>query len=708
MSAMPRDTFLDSTRRIAWSRLPTVRFALLHAQASHLNGRVPQRSRIVLIVAIIILACRTDPPASSMLATRVPNVIDGFGRSVRQWRVERRTSHKAELVLPTTCRKSGPTITSTFDYMPWAMIPAALIATRLLATKRPTPASWREGVTATGVPIEPGIQTLYRSERAALRKRCTAPHVECPAIGNSDPEPLSSRGSLDADVCRPGVPMQHMIAPAPYRLAVLGLLVSLACAPKEATDKSVRVDSPAAVAAPTAAKIPITSSSDEARTFYTQGRDLSEQLRNQDARKLFEQAAAKDSTFAMAHYSLALTAPTTKEFLQHLSHAVALSEKASDGERLLILALDAGSKANPAKALQYAEEIVAKYPADERAHFSLGNAYVARQQNDKAITEFKKAIEINPSFSPAYNSLGYAYRPLGNDAEAEKAFKKYIELLPNDPNPYDSYAELLMKTGRFDESIQQYRKALSVDKNFGSSHVGIAADLMFQGKHDEAIAEAQKLYDAARDDGDRRTALFSQVVTHIDAGKTAQALQQMEQLYALGSKAADTATMSGDAVATADILLDAGRVDEARQHYDRSLALLTGSSASAEVKEDATLAAHYNKGRVALAKNDLATATTEAAEFLKGAEAKQNDVRIRQAHALGGTIAQKERKFDDAIAEFGKANQQDPYVLYMTALAYKGKGDTAKAKELAQQAANANALPTLNSAFVRVKAKTIG
>lgn len=506
--------------------------------------------------------------------------------------------------------------------------------------------------------------------------------------------------------------MRRTVTSAPDSLAALALVSILAgCAPKE-SDKTATTDSPAAATAAgdvaRSAKIPITSSSDEAKTLYIRGRDLSDQLRNQDARQLFAQAAAKDSTFAMAHYNLALAAPTAKEFSRHLNQAVALSNNASEGERLQILSLQAGANADRAKSLQYSEEIVAKYPQDERAHFNLGNAYAGRQQNDKAIAELKKAIDINPSYSPAYNSLGYAYRAAGNDTEAESAFRKYIELVPNDPNPYDSYAELLMKTGRFDESIEQYRKALSVDPHFGSSRVGIAADLMFQGKHDAAIAEAQKLYDAARDDGDRRTAMFAQVVTYVDAGKTAQALRRMEQLYALGSKTGDTAAMSGDAVSTGDIMLNAGRADEARKRYDQSLSLVTGSSLPAEVKEDAKLADHYNKARVALAKNDLATARTEAEEYLKGAEAKQNDFRLRQAHALSGMVAQREKRFDDAIAELGKANQQDPYVIYMTALAYQGKGDAAKAKALSQQAASAYTLPTLNYAFVRTKAKGMG
>ncbi len=504
--------------------------------------------------------------------------------------------------------------------------------------------------------------------------------------------------------------MRNMARSIADWLTALALVsVPLGCAPKD-SDKST-TDSPAAATAggdvARNAKIPVTSASDEARSLYVKGRDLSEQLRNQDARPLFEQAVAKDSTFALAHYNLALTSPTTKEFLQHLSQAVALSNKASEGEQLLIRSLDANAKADPATSLRLAEEIVAKYPQDERAHFNLGNAYNGRQQYDKAVAEYKKAIEINPNYSPVYNSLGYTYRSMDNNAEAEQAFKKYIELVPNDPNPYDSYAELLMKMGRFDESIAQYQKALAIDPGFGNSHIGIASNLMLQGKHDDAIAEAQKLYAAARDDGDRRTAQFAQVVIDADRGRTAQALQRMERLYALGAKSGDTAAMANDASTIGDILLDAGRTAEAQKRYAQSLALVTGSGFPAEVKDDATLGDHYNKARVALATNDLATAKTEADAYMKGSEAKQNDFRVRQAHQLVGMIAQKEKKFDEAIAHYAKANQQDPYVTYMTALAYQGKGDAAKAKQLSERAANDNSLPALNSALVRAKARNM-
>jgi tetratricopeptide (TPR) repeat protein len=453
-------------------------------------------------------------------------------------------------------------------------------------------------------------------------------------------------------------------------------------------------------------KIPVSTSSEEARQLQAEGLKLADQLRPHQARQLFEKAVAKDPNFATAHYNLAQASPSAKATIEHLNRAVALSQNASEGERLTILAFQAINNGDPAKWLAYSKQLVAAYPEDERAHTTLGNVYFFGQQDyENAREELQKAIDVEPNFAPAYNMLGYSHSALGDYPEAEKAFKKYIELVPNDPNPYDSYAELLLKTGKFDESIAQYRKALSIDPHFIGSHFGIAANLMYQGKYDQAIAQAQKLDAAGQNDADRRVALFTRALVYADQGKTDAALKEIEKQYGLATKIGDTATMAGDAATMGDILLYAGRPDEAGKRFQQALSLVAQSSRSQEAKDDAALAHHYNLGRVALAKKDLATAKTHAAAYLDGAKAKDNEFRTREAHKLNGKIAKEEKNYDQAIAELAQANQLDPSVLYATALAYEGKGDQAKATELRRQATELYTLPTLNHAFVRAKAR---
>ena len=452
-------------------------------------------------------------------------------------------------------------------------------------------------------------------------------------------------------------------------------------------------------------KIAITTTSEEARKEFLAGRDLSEKLRITDSIQHYDKALALDPNFAMAHLNRANASPTAKEFFDHLKHAVTHADKASDGERMLIQAAEAGANGSPAKQKEILDKLVAAYPNDERAHFTLGGYYFGQQDYAQAISHYKKATELAPNYSTAYNILGYAYRQNEQYADAETAFKKYIELIPNDPNPYDSYAELLLKTGRFDEAIAQYNKALTIDPNFINSNFGIAAALTYKGNAAEAAAELQKITDKARTDGERRTALFGQMVVAADAGKLDQALTEVEKQYALGQKSNDTPAMAGDLQLKGNILLEMGRYDDAKKAYEEGLRMTTGDARlSQEAKDNAALFHHYNLARVAVGKKDFATAKTETETFRRGAEAAKNQNQIKQAHELAGMTALAEKNYDVAIAELLQSNQQNPNNLYLLGEAYQGKGDAAKSKDLFTKAAKFNSLPQLNYAFVRTKA----
>jgi tetratricopeptide (TPR) repeat protein len=455
-----------------------------------------------------------------------------------------------------------------------------------------------------------------------------------------------------------------------------------------------------------AGKVAITTTSEAARADFVKGRHLAENLRLEDSRQFFRSAIAKDPGFAMAHLSLANSSPTGTEFFEHLGHAVKLADKVSPGERLTIKGAEAGANADPAGQLELYQKLVADYPKDERAHFLLGNAYFGRQDYEKAIAEYRGATDVAADFAPAYNLLGYANRTLGRYDEAEKAFKKYIQLIPDDPNPYDSYAELLMKMGRFDESIGQYRKALEVNPQFSPSYTGIASNLMFQGKYDASRAEAKKLYQKARNDGDKRAAMFATTITYIDEGKTDLALAELDKQYTLGKGTDDAAAMAGDATSMGNILLATGKPAEALKRYEQAVQVVEASDLSPEVKENAKQFHHYNAARVAIATGDLAKARSENETFMRQAQAKENPFQIRLGHEVAGMIALVEKSWDGALTHLDQANLQDPYNLYRQGLAYEGKGDQTKAKEKFASAVGFNQLPTINSALVRMKARS--
>lgn len=454
-------------------------------------------------------------------------------------------------------------------------------------------------------------------------------------------------------------------------------------------------------------KVPITTGSAEARELYLKGRDLAEKLRATDARRFYEQAVQKDKTFALGHVGLANTSGTTKEFIDSVTRAAALAGSVTPGELHIIRGLEANMKGDPAGVLSHYTELVRLYPRDERALTLLGNTYFGRQEYEAAIAHFTKATAVNPSFSQPYNQLGYAYRFLERFDEAEKAFKKYTELIPGDPNPYDSYAELLMKVGRFDESIKMYEKALSIDPNFIASHIGIGNNYLAMGRPDSARTAFAKIASVARNTGERRVARFWTAASYVHDGATDKALEELQAGYALAEAERDAASMSGDLTQMGDVLREAGRPADALAKYQEAVTVIEKGQVPEEVKE-ATRRTHvFEEGRVAVAKNDLAAAKARSAEYTRQVALKNRPFEVRQQHELAGLIALAEKQYATAASELQLANQQDPRILYFTALALQGAGDASRAATLMAKAAKFNGL-SFNYAYVRNKARRLG
>ena len=114
--------------------------------------------------------------------------------------------------------------------------------------------------------------------------------------------------------------------------------------------------------------------------------------------RLFEAALGEDSTFAMAAYYLALASNTTRaERLRRLRRAVALAERASDRERLII---ETGwAVVNNSPALRaIAETLATRYPTETEGHYSLGRALVNAGSFLEAIPPLRR-VEVMDSLS---------------------------------------------------------------------------------------------------------------------------------------------------------------------------------------------------------------------------------------------------------------------------------------------------------------------
>jgi tetratricopeptide (TPR) repeat protein len=450
-------------------------------------------------------------------------------------------------------------------------------------------------------------------------------------------------------------------------------------------------------------KVPITTTSKKALKEYLKGRDLLEKLRATDAREHYAEAVRLDASFALAYVGLANTAPTAADFFDALRRGTALAGHVSEGEAHVIRALEAAANSRPEEQFKHLSALVNAYPDDERARNLLGLFYFGRQEWRQASAEFRRATEINPEFSAPYNQLGYTLRFLGDLAGAEKAFTKYIELIPKEPNPYDSYAELLMKMGRFRESIAQYQEALAINPNFANSYIGIGNDYIFLGEAVEARNSFTKLGFIARNDGEKRQAHLWTAISHLHDGDTAKALDEVGKMYGIDKKNEDRLAMAGDFNLMGNILLEAGRADEALEKFTAAVRMAQGAIVTADVKETVRRNSLFNLARAALLRKDVASAAATAEQYRALVEERKIPFEVRQSHELIGLIALAKKDFPAAARELEQANDQDPRVLFNLSTAYAGMGNAEEARTALERAANFNAF-SLNYAFVRNKA----
>jgi protein O-mannosyl-transferase len=113
----------------------------------------------------------------------------------------------------------------------------------------------------------------------------------------------------------------------------------------------------------------------------------------------------------------------------------------------------------------------------ERIYYNRGTELVKIYQHNAAIADFKRAIELHPSFTDAYANLGAAYLGQKKWAEAAAGFEQAIRLDAADnkpPNPHYYYGRALAYEGLGEVKKAQadYRKTCELD-NKGCDKAGV-------------------------------------------------------------------------------------------------------------------------------------------------------------------------------------------------------------------------------------------
>ncbi|HEX5703524.1 MAG TPA: protein kinase [Pyrinomonadaceae bacterium] len=106
--------------------------------------------------------------------------------------------------------------------------------------------------------------------------------------------------------------------------------------------------------------------------------------------------------------------------------------------------------------------------------------------------EFKLAIELNPSYATAHQRYSLFLPALGRFDEAIAEARKARDVDPLALPVNENLGDILYLARRYDEAIEQLRKTLELDPNYGVAHGTLAKVYEAQGKHEELLEERLK------------------------------------------------------------------------------------------------------------------------------------------------------------------------------------------------------------------------
>lgn len=131
-------------------------------------------------------------------------------------------------------------------------------------------------------------------------------------------------------------------------------------------------------------------------------------------------------------------------------------------------------------------------------HISAGKVFYVKGRYEEAITEFNKALAIDPDNFVAHLDLGTTLMKMKMPIEAEKHLKEAIKLRPDHSLAYMNLGNLYLRYKKHGFSMEYHLKAVELDPENAIARFNLAYDYYETGQYDLARQELQKVIDLDR------------------------------------------------------------------------------------------------------------------------------------------------------------------------------------------------------------------
>lgn len=208
----------------------------------------------------------------------------------------------------------------------------------------------------------------------------------------------------------------------------------------------------------------------------------------------------------------------------------------SDLSYLYVLSVAAGNAGREDLSQRALARLLEVGKNSPELHLFLGKAYLAREQNYKAIEELQRAEQADPKLPFVHYNLGAAYRGNGDLAKAKAEFLKDAAVEPDVAYNYEQLGIICQSLDQKQDAKLYFQRALKLDRRLGTSWYGLAKMYKEEKRYPEAL---KALHEAGTLDAKSASVhyLRAQILTQL--GRPSEARAELATVRKLQRETAD-------------------------------------------------------------------------------------------------------------------------------------------------------------------------
>lgn len=167
----------------------------------------------------------------------------------------------------------------------------------------------------------------------------------------------------------------------------------------------------------------------------------------------------------------------------------------AEAVRLAKRASKRAGEGNYEKAISIFKRVLELMPSLHLARRDLAMAYVESGDVENAVNHLIEVLRLNPQDVWSWVVLGNLYiRSKGDKETGEKFIRKALELSPNDAWALNSLATRTFERGEAEEAVTLYEKAIAANPDFANSYYGEATVFSKTSQPDKALSALERLF----------------------------------------------------------------------------------------------------------------------------------------------------------------------------------------------------------------------